>query len=206
MTDARRRGVTLLMVIAAVATLIGATWYAWLPPNRHDLAETGATVVVRDGGHIELRLQVPWADVLHGVWIPAVPLEEFLVRATSRPVAEFARELAKVESDVERGARLVPDGGATARFTRWQWPRANEVQEALRRELMSRLADKANFEHASRLPASAELAVGRELTSVQLQLPVVLGPALLTVYRPAEQWLAPGALSPPMGVRRLPPP
>ena len=206
MTVARRRGITQVVVIAAVATLVGAAWYAWLPPSRHDLAETGATVVVRDGGHVELRLQIPWADVLHGEWIPSVPMEEFLVRATSRPAPEFARDLAKVQAEVERGARLTPDGAAAARFARWQWPRAGEVQEALRRELMSRLADKANFEHASRLAASAELAVGRDLNSVRLQLPSLLGPALLTVYRPAEQWLAPGAMSAPMSVRRPPPP
>jgi hypothetical protein len=86
-------------------------------------------------------------------------------------------------------------------FENWHWPAPAEIQEALRRELMSRLADGANFEHASRIAATAEVLVGRDRTTARLVLPTMLGPALLTVMRPREKWLRAGESSSPVTVR-----
>ena len=157
---------------------------------------------VRDGGQVALRLQVPWAEGLHARWMPGASMEEFLVRTTNQNSAAFARDLAQVERSVERTTRLSADHDAPRTFPRWQWPSSSEVQDALRRELMSRLADGAQFAHLSRLPASTELVLGREPAAIRLQLPDFLGPALLTVYRPTEQWLRPGQISAPTGVQR----
>jgi hypothetical protein len=170
------------------------------PVTAHELAETSATLIVRDGGHVELRLHIPWSDVLRSRWMPGVPMEEFLVRVTSQPEADFKRDLLRVEADVERDARVVGDGGAPSPLGRWQWPASSAVQGALKRELMSRLVDRDRFEHASRLPVSAEVTLARGPATVSLRLPGVLGPALLTVYRPAEQWLSPGQWSTPVPV------
>ena len=197
-----RYGAARLLVLCSVAAAVVLWIRAVRLVEAHELSETSATLVLRDGGHVELRLQVPWAQVLREQWVPGVTMEEFLVRVGNQRPAEFARELTQVENGIERSTRFVIDGGAPAALSNWQWPAAAVVQEALRRELMSRLADGDRFEHASRLPALAEQTVGREPASVRFQLPVALGPALLTVYRPTEQWLKPGEVSAPISVRR----
>lgn len=192
---------------SAAPLALGLCLLAMEPLWAHDLAETSATLIVRDGGHVELRLQVPWADVLRSRWMPGVPLREFLVRVASQGSREFARDLLQVEGEIERETRVAGEGGSAVHFVRWQWPSPSMVQEALRRELMSRLADGDRFEHASRLPASAEATLpGRSAASVRVRLPQVLGPALLTVSRPTEQWLGAGQWSTPVALRPPSPP
>ena len=102
-------------------------------------------------------------------------MEEFLVRTTNQNSAAFARDLAQVERSVEGTTRLSADHDAPKTFPRWQWPSSAEVQDALRRELMSRLADGAQFAHLSRLPASTELVLGREPAAIRLQRPDFVG-------------------------------
>ena len=172
------------------------------PLSAHELADASATVVVRDGGHVQLRLQIPWADVLHATWMPKRSMQEFLVVVTNQPRADFARQLDAVQRSIERGTRLVADAGAPVTFTHWQGATAAEVQEALKRELMSRLADGDRFQHASRLAATSEIALGHEIATVRVQLPPTLGAALVTVYRPEERWVKPGELSAPVTVAR----
>ena len=194
---ARRLAASFVVVVTAALCIRSAT-----SADAHELSETSATLVLREGGHVELRLQIPWAEVLRAQWMPRVAVQEFLVRVTNQRAADFARELAKIETAIEHGTQVVVDGGTSGGFSNWQWPSAVVVQEALRRELMSRLAEGERFEHASRLPAIAEHTLGRERTGVRLKLPVAFGPALLTVYRPKEQWLKPGELSAPISVDR----
>lgn len=192
---ARRRAGMLALVVVALA----------VTPRRavsHELAETSATLVVREGGHVELRLQIPWADVLQRAWMPKVGVQEALVRITAQPAADFARELRKVQRTVEDGVRLTPDASGAVPFVRWQWPTPEDVRSALKMELMSRLAVGTAFDHLSRLPALAELALNHDMATVRLATPAVLGATLLTAYRPAEQWIGPGALSAPVGVKR----
>ena len=87
-------------------------------------------------------------------------------------------------------------------FARWQWPTAVEVQEALRRELMSRLADGERFEHLSRLAATSDVVLARSPATVRVQLPPALGPTLVTIYHPQEQWVKAGELSAPFSLVR----
>ena len=196
-TRTAARGRRIRTVLLATVGLLVAT-----PVMAHDLADASATLIVRDGGHLQLRLQVPWADVLRAQWMPKASPPEFLAKVVSLPRAEFARDLVRVQATLERDARVVADNGPPVVFARWQWPSAAEVQEALRRELMSRLADGERFEHFSRLPATSEVALGRSPTAVRLRLPTSLGNALVTVYRPAEQWVKAGELSGSVVVRR----
>ena len=191
------RGRQLGVGVLATVCLLVAT-----PVMAHDLADASATLIVRDGGHLQLRLQVPWADVLRAQWMPKASTPEFLAKVVSMPRAEFARDLIRVQAVFERDARVVADHGRPLVFARWRWPSATEVQEALRRELMSRLADGDRFEHFSRLSATSDLALGRSPVAVRLGLPAALGNALVTVYRPAEQWVKAGAWSASVVVKR----
>lgn len=197
MSNGSIRRTTLGVAAALVLTLAS-------PLAAHELADASATLVVRDGGHVQLRLQIPWADVLRSSWMPARSTPEFLVIVANQPRADFARQFATVERQIQQRTRLVADAAAPVTFTRWQGASAAEVQDALKRELMSRLADGDRFEHASRLAITAELTTGRELSTVRLQLPASLGPALVTVYRPEEHWTKAGELSSPVNVARPP--
>ena len=195
---ARRAIVRLGVAVAfsAIAVLLTTNALA------HELAETSATLVVRDGGHLDLRLQVPWADVLRAQWMPRVSAQQFLAQVVNQPNAEFARSLARVQTALERAARVKADADAPVAFARWQWPTAVEVQEALRKELMSRLADRDRFEHLSRLAATADVVLARNPATVRVQLPAVLGPTLVTIYQPMEQWVKAGDMSAPFSLVR----
>jgi hypothetical protein len=159
------------------------------------LEEASATLTVRSGGHVELRLQVPWAEVLREAWAPGRSMAEMLGQIASEPAAVFARRYGALTNQLARGIRLFDPSARGIGFVRWQWPSAAAVQQALRDELMSRLVDGAAFRHASRLPATAEATVAAPVPSVRLGLPPQLGPALVTVVRPEEQWVGRGGLT-----------
>ena len=197
------RTIIRISVATASAASVAIAAVLLAPPagDAHELAEASATLVVRDGGHVELRLQVPWAVVLHQRIMPGAAMQEFLVRMTNLRPAEFATQLTAVQGRIERETKLTAEPGKPAAFQNWHWPAAGEVQDAMRRELMSRLADGANFEHASRLSAAAETVVGRERSSARLVLAPLLGPALLTVIRPHEEWMRAGEPSAPVVLR-----
>lgn len=191
---ARRALMACLMLWAVPAAVAIAAGTA----RRHELAEASATVVVRDGGHVELRLQVPWADVLRRAWQPRAELVPFLGEVVALPPATLARRLAAVQRALAAEARVAGDDPAGAPLGRWQWPSPEVLRTALQRELMSRLADGAAFEHASRLAATAEGKLARSPRSVRLRLPMLLGPVLVTVLQPREQWVPPGGWSAPV--------
>lgn len=169
--------------------------------RRHELAEASATLLVRDGGHVELRLQVPWSEVLRRAWKPGADPVAFLGEVTALPPAVLARRLAAVQGTVAAEARVAGDDPAGMSFTRWQWPAPEVLRGALQRELMSRVAEGAGFDHASRLPATAEAKLVRSPQAVRVRLPALLGPALVTVLQPREQWVAPGGWSLPVPLR-----
>ena len=203
--DAGRSGPARARAIVRLGVAVAFTAIAVLlttPASAHELAETSATLVVRDGGHLDLRLQVPWADVLRAQWMPKASPQLFLAQVVNQPNADFARSLARVRAALERGARVVAVADTPVAFARWQWPTAVEVQEALRRELMSRLADGERFEHLSRLAATSDVVLARSPATVRVQLPPALGPTLVTIYHPQEQWVKAGELSAPFSLVR----
>lgn len=159
-------------------------------------------MVVRDGGFVELRLLVPWSEVLRAQWMPRATPEIFLGTAVNQPAAAFARAFAQLTAQVERELHLVTNGTRAVPFSRWHWPSAADVQTALRTELMARLAAPSADHHGERLMATADVKGDAALASVQLQTARVLGPVLVTAYRPVEQLVGVGARSAPMAVGR----
>jgi hypothetical protein len=174
----------------------------WQTLQAHELTETSATLVIRDGGHLSLRLQVPWATVLQARLAPGRPAVELLGQLAAEPAPTFARRYSAVIALIARDTHALDPQGRPVAFVHWQWPSAAQVQEALRRELMARLADPVNFAHQSRLAATAEVTLqARASGQARLRLPTLLGPALLTITRPREEWLRGGAPSAPFALR-----
>ncbi|MEK0431438.1 MAG: hypothetical protein RL139_1242 [Gemmatimonadota bacterium] len=172
----------------------------------HELAEASATLVLREGGHVELRLLVPWAEVLRQRLMPERPMRDFLARVTEEPPGRLERTIAAVEAELSRDTRLMPSGRPAMGFTRWRWPDAARIRAALREELMDRLAG-GDPVHPSRLQAVAE-AIRPGAAPVRAVFPRSLGPVLLTVVRPREEWVTPGRTSTPIptaAARRIAP-
>ena len=162
-------------------------------------------LTIRSGGHVALRLQVPWADLLRTTVAPGRPMVELLGQLASEPAATFARRYSALTARLASGTRLLSSSGTVFAFARWQWPQAATVQQALRDELMSRMVDGAAFRHASRLAVEAEATVPAPIPTVRLGLPEQLGPALVTVVRPEAQWVGRGGLTTAIDLRSATP-
>ena len=195
--------IRLRCVARRVALPLGLLVWAGAPAvvAAHELEEASATLTIRSGGHVALRLQVPWAELLRTTVAPGRPMVDLLGQLASEPAAAFARRYATLTNRLAVGTRLLSSAGTGIAFTRWHWPEAAIVQQALRDELMSRLVDGAAFRHASRLAAEAEATVPAPIPAVRLGLPPQLGPALVTVVRPEEQWVGRGGLSTAIDLR-----
>ena len=160
----------------------------------HELAEASATLAIREGGHLEVRLQVPWAEVLHRRLMPTRSLTDFLARITSEPDAELHQALASIRSAIEAGTLIVSPDGRTRRLSRWSWPSPAQLRGALQEELMERMTGATDLTHPARLATTAEL-IEPGVGTVRLRFPVVLGPVLLTVVRPSQTWVPAGGTS-----------
>ena len=138
------------VVGAALLTLCTMGGVAWA----HELAEPSITLTVRDGGFVGVRLQVPWSSVLRqreGTRLSATPA---LGTLASLPPAAFARRLQDAQQDIERTLLVRADGAPPRALQRYVWPAAAEVQQALRAELMARMAAPDGSGHATRFPAT----------------------------------------------------
>lgn len=171
----------------------------------HELEESAVTLVVREGGALEVRVLCTWSRLLMAPLPAAATAEDRrtrLLRLTAEPATQFAVRYDRLRRSLEAGivARLADKSRRV--FGGWQWPRAAEVQEALRQEMMAEATGGDRDHHASRLMATARLVVGPRAESVQVELPRSLGPVLFTLIRPEEQWLAPAQTSPSVPLRR----
>lgn len=181
----RRPHVTFPITLLLLASLLLSPRTA----GAHDLAETGATVVVREGGHVTLQLNITWSRILQARWRPDRPRQEYLAYATTLPPAAFAREVLEVQRIVTREVNVQLTASAPQAFIHWTWPAPAEIQAALQHELMALVVDGAGDHHASRLGATAELRLRAPSPDVRIRFPAVLGKVLLTVSAPSEAWL-----------------
>jgi hypothetical protein len=190
-----------------VRTLLGCVLFAITPCSlaAHELQESAVTLVVRDGGALELRVVCTWSRLLMDAPRAVTNADDrrtALMRLAAEPAAVFASRYDRLRRSLVAGivARLAD--GSTRPFASWQWPGAANVQDALRQEMMAEATGGDRNHHASRLMATARLVLGPRAESVSLALPRSLGPVLFTSIRPNEQWLAPAQSSPTVPLRR----
>ena len=188
MTRRVLRAVLLLMcVVAGVAAA-------------HELAEPSITLTVREGGFVGVRVQLPWSAVLRARFFPAMNATQALGTLASLPAAGFASRLQDAQRDIERTLRVRADGAPPRVLTRYVWPTPGDVQQALRAEMMERMATPDGSGHAARFSVSAEVRLPPTFRSVQVQPPSMFGATLVTLQRPVEQMVRGGAMSSPMVV------
>lgn len=180
------RAATLLVAALAPGRSLGA----------HELREAAATVIIRDARHADLRLTIPWADLLHQRLMPTRSRIDALQRLTSGPSASLTAAITALRREVEASVRLHLVGRPSLPFTRWRWPSDEMVRDALRTELMARLAGDAD-PHPARLVTTSEV-IASNLPSASIAFGRVLGPVLLTIQHPREEWVAPDRPSTPL--------
>lgn len=167
-------------------------------PHAHDLAQGSAVVTVRDGGLVDIRISVPYDEALHAATMPRQPQGVFLAGFSSASEAQAAAVLTSFNAAVQRGVRVVADGQVVT-LGNWQFPRNADVRATLRRAAM--IATLGAHDHVDRLTVTATGQARGTVRRIQVQLPGVLGPALLTVVHPQERWLHDGRLSSAIPVR-----
>lgn len=194
--------------IAWFAGLVGITTMLLAgarPAYAHELEETAVTLVVRDGGALELRVACTWSRLLapsssRGPTSRDLTRER-LAQLAAEPAAAFAVRVGRLQRALEAGLVARLPGGATRAFTAWQWPAAADIHESVRRELMATMTGGTEH-HASRLVAVGRLVLGTAAPRVQVMFPAQLGAVLFTTLRPVEQWLAPSQPSPMVSLQR----
>jgi len=166
----------------------------------HELAEPSITLSVREGGFVGVRVQLPWSAVLRRHFFPDMNAAQALGTLASLPPASFATKLQDAQRDIERTLLVRADGAPPRVLARYVWPSAGEVQQALRTELMERMATPDGSGHAVRFPVSAELQLSSTARTVQVQPPAVFGATMVTLQRPVERMVRGGAMSSPMAI------
>lgn len=184
-----------MRTFAATAVCVAAAATLATIAVAHELTETSATMIVRDGGHVHLRLQVPFDEVLRREIMPGERSDEFGRVAAAMPDAEFARAFARVRAKMTAETMLLVNRRPVA-LTNWAGPSAAEAQQGIRAALMARLVDPQAHSHATRLTVTADARASANPETLQIRLPVIFGPYLVTAYRPSEAWVRGGALSP----------
>lgn len=180
-----------LVLVVACASLLR------VPVSSHELGETSVTLTLRPGGVSELRLVIPYDEVLHRQVMPREPFGAFLVAVSAAPAGQAAATSA-LQDAIARDTRVLADGRPVI-VDRWNWPSPAVVRDTLRRALMMRTAGV--HDHPERLVVTAAAHLAATTRQVQIRVPVTLGPALVTVSRPREQWVAAGALSTPIPIQ-----
>lgn len=186
--------VLLVVLVVTVLTVIGAT-----PLIAHELRESAVTLVIRDGGALEVRLLCTWSRLLiptSGASATPQAQRAALARLAAESPEQFATRYASVRRVLESELVARMPNGTSRPFQAWQWPTVSAVQEALREEFMADVTATPGDHHPSRLMATARLVAGANATGVRVQMPSILGPVLFTILRPKEQWLPAAQLSP----------
>jgi hypothetical protein len=166
----------------------------------HELAEPSITLTVREGGFVGVRVQLPWSAVLRARFFPAMNATQALGTLASLPPASFAAKLLDAQRDIERTLLVRANGAPPRGLARYVWPSAGDVQQALRTEMMERMATPDGSGHAVRFPVSAELQLSSTVRSVQVQPPAVFGATMITLQRPVERMVRGGAMSSPIAI------
>ncbi len=166
----------------------------------HELGEPSITLSVREGGFVGVRVQVPWSAVLRRRFFADMNAAKALGTLASLPPASFAAKLQEAQRDIERTLLVRADGAPPRVLARYVWPSAGEVQQALRTELMERMATADGSGHAARFLVSAEVQLSSTVRTVQVQPPALFGATMVTLQRPVERMVRGGAMSLPIAV------
>jgi len=191
------RTVGRLLWLAVLACLVAPA----APVAAHELDSNRATLVLREPGLVSLSLYVDYPALLQHTLAPNEPLEKFLFTAAAMPADKFRASLEQAQQRLQAGSQLLLPGGRTQAFSRWSWPEAGRVQQLLRQRVMQQVAAPTGEPADAILEIQAEVLLPSPAASLRLQLSPAFGRTLVVWYRPDQQWVEPGAVSPELKFR-----
>lgn len=181
-----------LLLACAVAGLVSA------PANAHELQSNRATLVLRDNHHLSLSLYLDYCQLLQRTLAPGSNQREFVLRYAALPPQALRSALQQAQIQLEKDALLHLPKQQAIRFSRWQWPDLQTVQQLLQQRAMQSVVAPHDHPHAAQLEIHAEANTSAPIKQLDLQLPAAMQPLLLVSYRPSQQWLNGGNGSSPI--------
>lgn len=172
--------------------LLGSAFVAAWPAVAHEIEGNRATLVLRDGRHLALTLQIDLVSALQRTLAPAQTAAQFAAMHAALPPAQLEPMLQQARRRIEGGTSLTDDAGHVLALTHWRWPSAAQTQALLQRATMRVLVGGAH-DHDSMTELRAEALAPRGVAVVQLQLPEALQPALVVWSQPRQGWSRAGA-------------
>lgn len=177
----------LLNALLAGALLLGAP----RPAPAHDLAAHRLTLVVHNERHLQAQWQLDWLDLLHDLLAPDGDPALLLLRLASEPAAALEGPMARVRTLLEQQAALRTEDGRALPLTRWQWPSAAQLHEALQQRAARQLLGERVHEPLL-LPVRAEALAEQALHQLELDVPPALERVLVVSYAPQQRWVEAG--------------
>ena len=186
------------VVQALAGAAMAASGWAPSPVHAHELQANRLTLVLRDGLHLHLTLQLELLEALHQSLAPQQPLQAFVLQHAPWSRDALSVVLSRTYSLWVQGIRLQPEGQAALRMGRWNWPSVDRVSALLQKRAMQLLADPGAHAHPEPVEVRSEALASKEITELKVTMPQAFGKVLVVSYRPRQVWVAPGEASAPV--------
>jgi hypothetical protein len=186
-----RKNARRFATLAAVAALSSG-----LPAVAHELQDSRATLVMRDGDHLSMTLYLNLPEVLHRAIAPERSFAEFVLVYSSMDAGKFGIAVEAAQARLADATRLVDDAGAEPARDVWIWPTAAQTQAELRMLAAQLLTAPAEPPHDDPVEVRAEFLTSRVTDGLVATFPPEFDRVLVVSYRPAQVWTAPGRPSP----------
>lgn len=157
----------------------------------HELEGNRATVVLRDGEHVQLSLYVDLAQALAQALAPEQSVSEFLLAAAAMPPEAFADWYHDGVLRLQKDTVVKDADGQRLTVTHWQWPAAEDLRQSLQTWTMEALVAPEAHRHPTVSVVRAEVS-RQAMRGLSLGLPRALGDVLVVWYQPQQQMLEAG--------------
>ena len=177
--------------ITSLAILLGlcAGASAWA----HELQSNRIQVVVREPNHVQLHMWLDLVALMHHADAPAeADAMVWLAQHASMPTLQFQKIWQQHQTRLEK-ALLIRASGQPIALTRWAWPDAANVQQAIRSMVMQKTMAPGEHMHPNVMEVQAQARAAGAVSDLWVQAPPAWQPVLVTAYRPQQQWLQNGA-------------
>jgi hypothetical protein len=163
----------------------------------HELPDNRANLVLRDRTHLSLTLYLSYPEALHRALLPQRPFASFLLIYSAMKPEDLQKELLRAHRRFQAGTHVyVPDKEAT--LVNWVWPDVESVQAMLQQRVMQAMVDPNVHAHESPVEVRADVNAAPEIVSVRVQFPEEWQKVMVVWFRPGQQWVEGGSLSPAM--------
>lgn len=175
------KGLSRRLLSACVALLTSVGTVA-----AHELPENRATVVLRDKNHVSITLRIDLVSAMQRALAGKQPLPEFILTHGAMSGADFRRVYDLARGRFERDTQLTLPSAPTPLAATWRWPDAASLHALLREQAMRQVTDPAVHAHGDAVEISLDARAERDISAINLKLPVAWQPVVVVSYRPTQ--------------------